>query len=263
MAVSVCSLLAGCGGVFKAEQAAYPAEKFAVRSVTVDGVEHKYRVYVPASVAGEKGLPVVLYLHGAGNRGTDNESQLNGLAERIDANADKIKFIMVIPQLPPDRFWDAEELKMADAALDATVKEHDGDRDRLSVMGFSLGGYGTWMMALTNPGKYAAIVPMGARVMPRDGELSKVSQEVADMARSPDNYKLFAKKIGNTAVWAFHGLDDEVVSDAEANQMQDALRSNGNKKATLTMVLRGGHAPLGFDNAELFDWIIAQRRGVE
>lgn len=252
--------MAGCSIVTTTSQQTFGEEKYLIRSVTVNGKEFRYRVFVPnMDIDGGK-WPVVLYLHGAGNRGTDNNSQLNGLAERIESNVDKIRFIMVVPQLAPDRFWDADELKMADAALDATVKEFNGDKDKLSVMGFSLGGYGTWMMALTNPGKYAAIVPMAARVMPRDGELSKVSNEVAEMAKSPDNYKLFAEKIGNTAVWAFHGLDDEVVDDGEANQMQDALRANGNKKATLTMVLRGGHTPLGFDNPELFDWIEKQTR---
>lgn len=248
--------ISGCGyGGSSVDLKNYPA-----RSVMLDGKEFSYRVYVPKFDDNSAKLPVLLYLHGAGNRGSDNASQLNGLDGYIQANKEKIKFIMVIPQLPEGRFWDAEALQMANAALDETVKEFNADADRISVMGFSLGGHGVWSMAVMYPGKFAALVPMSARVMPTEQEMPKVAKEVAVAANDPNNFNAYAEKVGQTAVWIFHGLDDDIVPDDQANAIQDAMRSGGNKKAEMTSVVRGGHSPLGLEKAELYEWLAQQKR---
>lgn len=251
--------LLGCNGKVEGPD----LDDYPVKSGVIDGKEFFYRVYIPESKDNSEKPPVVLYLHGAGNRGSDNASQLNGLDSYIRQNKALIDFILVIPQLPKDRFWDAEALEMANAAMDATVKEYDADVDRLGVMGFSIGGNGVWSMAVMYPGKFAALVPMAARVIPTNEEMPKVAKDVADIANDPNNFKLYAEKIGQTAVWIFHGSDDEVISDGEAHAIQDAMRTGGNKKANMMTVVRGGHSPLAFNNTDIIDWIMQQRKEVQ
>ena len=254
---SIAGLMLGCGSQ---NETPVVLDNYPVKSGVVNGKEFSYRIYVPGSTDNSEKPQVVLYLHGAGNRGSDNSSHLNGLGGYIQQNKDLIKFIMVMPQLPEGRFWDAEALEMANAALDATVKEYNGDTERLGVMGFSMGGNGVWSMAVMYPGKFAALVPMAARVLPTEEEMPKVAKEVAEAANDPNNFKAYAEKIGQTAVWIFHGSDDEVVSDGDAHAIQDAMRTGGNKKAKMTTVVRGGHVPLAFENKEVFQWILEQKK---
>jgi len=219
----------------------------------------RYRIFLPESrTAGEK-LPVMLYLHGAGNRGDDNESQLNGLADQIAANSKKIKFIVVIPQCPADRFWDKDILERANKALDDTVVEFNGDKDRLYAVGFSLGGYGVWSIAAMFPGKFAALAPMSGRILPRPNEMKAVSPAVAELEKASEPYKAFAERIGSTPTWIFHGGDDRVVPLDNSRQMFAAMQAAGNQSVKYDEVPGIGHEPLAFRTDGFFDWLEIQR----
>ena len=95
-------------------------------------------------------------------------------------------------------------IHVAMAELDQTVKEFNGDESRLYLAGFSLGGYGVWTTAAMYPGKFAAIVPMSGRVLPRPAERKNVDPEILKLADEPDPYAAFANKIGKAPVWIFH-----------------------------------------------------------
>jgi predicted peptidase len=260
ISLTILTVLVGCKSQPPAAQQIYPTDTFISREGKVGDDNFRYRVYLPQNLDKNVKPAMLLYLHGAGNRGDDNESQLNGLADQIDANKDKISFIVVIPQCLPDRFWDEQMLKRANQALDDVKAEFGGDEDRLFVAGFSLGGFGTWSMAAMFPGKFAAIVPMSGRVLPRPNEMKSVSPEIAELAKEPEPYLSFAERVGRVPIWIFHGTADKVVPIDSSRQMIKAILRSGNANVKFSEVEGAGHEPLGFQNPEFFKWLTKQRR---
>lgn len=250
----------GCQRDAPISQQQYSPEEFLAREGTLNGELFKYRIYVPANRRQDEILPVMLYLHGAGNRGDDNESQLNGLAEIIRSNRENFSFIVVIPQCEIDRFWDEKALSNANQALDDSMSELNGDDKQIYLAGFSLGGYGVWSMAAMFPDKFAAVVPMAGRVVPRSSEMKNVSSVVAELSRASDPYEAFAKRLARVPIWIFHGADDRVVPVENSRQMNEALKNVGNTNVRYSEVKDAGHDPLGFQTPELYTWLKEQRR---
>jgi predicted peptidase len=233
---------------------------FPVRTMNEGSRELKFRIYVPKGVEPSHKMAVMLYLHGSDERGNDNESQLSGLAPLIIDNPKYFRFIIVFPQCPAGRFWDKEMIERAMAELDQTVKEFSIAESRLDLAGFSLGGYGVWTAAAMYPGKFAAIVPMSGRVLPRPTERTNVDQEILKLADEPDPFTAFAKKIGNTPVWIFHGAHDPIVPVENSRQMARAFKEVGNNRAKYTEFKNTGHVSLNavFSDQEFFEWLAKQ-----
>jgi poly(3-hydroxybutyrate) depolymerase len=167
---------------------------FLNRSVTVDGEDYRYVVYVPRAYNAAMRWPVILFLHGSGESGTDGLLQTElGLPRAVRRHPERFPAVIVMPQADRGKKWsDAAMEKQALAALDASAKEFHGDPERTYLTGLSLGGYGTWSMAANNPGRFAALVPVcGAIVWPGGG-----SQGLAE-ASSADPYAEAAQKIGS------------------------------------------------------------------
>ena len=225
-----------------------------------------YRVYVPANRDPNKKLPVMLFLHGSGARGDDNIAQVDGFRWGIEPVKDKIDFIVVLPQCRENTFWAAKD--MADyslTALDQTVKEFNGDPQKLYLAGFSLGGYGTWQIGAANPGKFAALVPVAGGVVgerpiePRDRAV--IIPEVGTMLDSPEPYREIAKAIGQTPVWVFHGAKDEAVPVDFARTIVRSLKAAGSMNVKYTEYPDDGHQIFGKAIAEpgLLEWLANQR----
>ena len=236
------------------------------RSISVGGAEYKYRVWLPKKSDPNAKVPVMLFLHGSGFRGDDNIAQVDGFRWAIDPVKGDIDFVAVLPQCRNRTFWSSVEMSnYALAALDAAVNEFNGDPERLYLAGFSLGGYGTWQIAAGHPGKFAALVPIAGGVVgerpidPRDREA--IIPEVGAMLDSPEPYQAFAKAIGQTAVWAFHGDADEAVPVEFARKMVKALADAGNKDVRYTEYAKDGHMIMNKAFAEpgLFKWLADQK----
>ena len=195
---------------------------FLNRHVTVNSVTYKYQVYVPENWNEHTSWPVILFLHGSGERGSEgmDETQI-GLPQAIRLHPDRWPFIVVMPQVPfGHRHWtDADMMQMALAALDQDTKEFHGDRDRTYLTGLSLGGYGVYELARYNPHRFAAIVPVSGGVF-----WSYKPDRWRESAILPGEY---ARAIGRTPIWIFHGADDNVVSAKQAALMYDALKTAG------------------------------------
>jgi predicted peptidase len=138
------------------------ATGFLDRTVVVAGTEYKYQVFVPDNWTKKKKWPVVLFLHGAGERGEDGLIQTEvGIGTAMRRNRSRFPAIVVMPQCRKNVWW--EESTMADltmAALAGAQKEFNGDQTRIYLTGLSMGGYGTWYLAGKYPGKFAAIAPI-------------------------------------------------------------------------------------------------------
>lgn len=239
---------------------------FPSRSVTVNGTEYRYRIYVPQKRDPNAKIPVMLYLHGSGSRGEDNQSQLGGMAPIIGENPELIPFVIVFPQCRAGKFWAGEMNVQAFAALDQTIKEFNGDESRLYLAGFSMGGNGTWQNGLVHPGKFAALVPIAGEVAPRqklsDEVLASLPPRLREATISPDPYKVFAEGIGNTPVWVFHGSEDDAVPVSESRKIVEALRNNGNQNVNYTEFENTGHLIVGkaLSEPKLFEWLAQQKK---
>lgn len=251
-AVLAALLLAGC--------ARHSA--FLERGVGIGGQQYRYRVWLPAHYTKLHHWPVVLYLHGSGERGDDGARPLTtGLPPALERFGERYHCVVVIPQCAFGREWYGEMEQMALAALEQTIVEFHGDRRRVYVTGISMGGTGAWYFG-RHRRRFAAIIPIAGEIVrqPDDPFPTDLPPDVARIAFAADPYATLAAEIGPTAAWAFHGAADDVVPVTESRKMFAALqRAGGN--ARYTEYPGVGHASwdLAYADANLTHWMLAQR----
>lgn len=225
--------------------------EFHARNIEINGNKLSYRVYVPKDRDPSAKLAVMLYLHGSGTRGDDNFAQADAFSQSTSPVKDKIDFIVVLPQCRQDKAWISDEMsKYALSALDESVKEFNGDAERIYLAGFSLGAHGVWKVAGSNPGKFAALMPVAGRVVPYE-----------DTSPGESAYTNVAKTIGSTPVWLFHGAKDDAVPVDFARNIVKALEESGNTNVKYTEYPDEGHLIFSKAFAEpgFLEWLSHQR----
>lgn len=233
---------------------------FLIRSVTLRGTAYPYTVYVPRAFDKSKRWPVILFLHGSGERGADGlKSTQIGVAAAIRANPDRVQAIAVFPQAPADSRWLGDPADAAMAALEESIAEFHGDRSRLYLIGLSMGGYGTWHLALAHPDTFAALVVVCGGLLPH-ATTTAVQQSPLTMG-SGDPYAFTAHALRHLPIRMFHGDADPVIPVTESRQMAEALKSEG-ADATLVEFAGVGHNSWdrAFGDAELWQWLFRQSR---
>ena len=243
-----------------------PLDDYLERSVTINGKTYHYRVLLPRNFDPNKKIPMMLYLHGSGSRGSENREQAWAFDAAIGAAKGRLEFIVVLPQCADGGFWSSGEMSSYSlAALDASVNEFNADPRRVYLAGFSLGGYGVWQIAAAHPGKFAALMPVAGGVVgqhpiePRDRAV--IIPTVGQMLDSPEPYGAVAKAIGQTPVWVFHGAKDDAVPVDFARKIVKALQEGGSKNVKYTEYLDDGHLIFGkaFGEPALLEWLATQR----
>ncbi len=183
----------------------------------------------------ERGWPLMLYLHGAGERGDDLELVKKHGPANVAENQDDFPFILVSPQCPEGRWWGNEILN---ALIDEITGQHAVDTDRIYLTGISMGGFGTWSLAIEHPERFAAIVPICGGGAPY----------VAD-------------RLKHVPVWAFHGARDDVVPPYESQRMVEAVQAaGGNAKLTIYPEATHDAWTETYNNPELYEWLLRHRR---
>ncbi|HEX8326757.1 MAG TPA: YqiA/YcfP family alpha/beta fold hydrolase [Hymenobacter sp.] len=268
--VFVLALLLLLGPLAWAQNApvARPETGFLKRTVTVGARTYAYRVYVPENFKPSKSYPVVLYLHGVGQWGQDNEQQMGGpnLGSVIQLYSMKqpvySQFLAVFPQEPAPEIWFGEGAEQAVKALDQTIAEFKADPARLYVTGLSMGGYGAWYLAAKYPGKFAAVAPAAGGVQVPDWFDKAFPSPMLTAYKSQPLYAYAnaAKALGSTPMWVFHGAKDEVVPVTESRQLVAALQAAGHP-AKYTEYPNEGHfiADKMYTDPAFWDWLLAQR----
>lgn len=253
-------LLAPCALARKTETG------FLDRTVTVSGKSYRYQVFVPVNFQAKKSWPVILFLHGYGERGDSGILQTDvGLGHAIRKYPGNFPFVVVMPQCRADNetTWiDHDMERQALFALEATIKEFHGDRTRVYLTGLSMGGYGTWDMAAKYPQRFAAFVPIcgGIRGPQR---LPQLHSSVVDDPTVSDPYAETAKRIGKTPVWIFHGADDPAVPVEESRKMAAALQAaGGNVKYTEYPGTGHDSWDKAYAEPELMEWLLAQHLAI-
>lgn len=236
-----------------------PTGSFVERDISVAGTIHRYQVFVPASAAGGRRPPVIMFLHGSGERGSDGAKQTTvGIGPYIRAHLADFPAIVVFPQAPDETEW-GDNAGLVFGTLDAATREFHGDADRTYLTGLSMGGYGTWDMALRAPGRFAALVPVcGGLVHPR-----RPSMSVRGLEGASDPYAQVAGKLKGSPIWQFHGAKDDVVSPDYSRQMDAALKTAGASDARLTIFPDANHNswdPAYSQTPDLWTWLFSQTR---
>ncbi len=194
---------------------------FLNRTIAVRGTVRRYVVYLPSTWNKDAKWPILLFLHGSGERGSEglDETQI-GLPAAIRLHPERWPFIVVMPQVPfSHHHWtDPDMMETAMAALRAEGREFHGDPDRTYLTGLSLGGYGVWEIARDNPRVFAAIAPVCGGVF-----WSYQPSRWSEQTTLPEEY---ARALHRVPVWMFHGADDPIVTPRQSALMFDALKAD-------------------------------------
>ncbi|HKI68301.1 MAG TPA: PHB depolymerase family esterase [Verrucomicrobiae bacterium] len=206
----------------------------------------KFLLYLPPNYTAndKKRRPLLLFLHGAGERGNDLTLVAKHGPPKLIAQGLGFPFVVVSPQCPLDQTWEDDPLL---ALLDHIVARYRVDTHRVYLTGLSMGGYGTWSLGVKYPERFAAIAPVCG-----GGDASKVLLVSRKRTRA----------LKSLPVRAFHGAKDDVVPLAESEVMVTALRRLGNRKVNLCVYPKAGHDSYTetYANPKLYQWLLKQRR---
>lgn len=238
-----------------------PKTGFLERSVRIGEVSYAYKVYVPPGFDPSRSWPVILFLHGAGEAGTDGVQQTEvGLGRVLRTNPERFPAVVVFPQAPRGQIWLGDLARVATTALDQTIAEFRGDSDRIYLAGLSLGAYGAWVLAFENPERYAAIVSVAGGIVPPAGRHARVAQLSPTLA-AEDPYAATAARVKNIPAWLFHGADDPTVPVTESRRIVAALKQAGaSPRYTEYEGVPHNSWDRAFAEPELPTWLLAQRR---
>jgi predicted peptidase len=219
------------------------------RTISVGQNSYTYQIYVPAQLRGKQNAPVILFLHGIGQRGDGGFVPMKGAAALLARQyLEQVPAIVLLPQCRRGRYWhDAEMERMVMAELEQTIAEFGSDPKRIYLTGVSMGGFGAWHMAAAYPEKFAAIVSIcGGSPLQRG-----------------DRFTPIARRVGSTPAWVFHGSDDRIVPVSESRQMVEALKSVAGSRVRYSEYKGVGHNVWmnALGERELFSWLFAQRLG--
>lgn len=240
-------------GPWAAAPAQDPAAELEAKEFDGPGGKLLYRLYKPKAASDKNRLPLILFLHGAGERGDDNALQLKHCVKRFLQQQGKYPCFIVAPQCPKNKKWAEVDWgapthqtpeKPSDSyaslipLIDVLLKELPIDDKRLYVTGLSMGGYGTWDLITRLPDKFAAAVPICG-----GGDESKA----ATIAKVPQ--------------WIFHGGADSVVKTQRSRNMVEALKkAGGDPKYTEYPGMGHNCWDRAYGEAELWPWLFAQKR---
>ncbi|NQX71696.1 prolyl oligopeptidase family serine peptidase [Paenibacillus alba] len=181
---------------------------------------------------------LIVFLHGMDMRG-DNVTQLlnYGLLEVANEGNLSLPFVVAVPQCPSESYWNMERDAVT-ALIEELSANHRVDGRRIYLIGYSLGGYGVWDLAIHNPKMFAAIVPLSS-----GGQVSK------------------AEKLKDISIWAFHGAKDDIVPLEQMTDMVSAIEKHqGNVRLTIYPDLGHDIMRETLSNQELYSWLLEQTK---
>ncbi len=198
----------------------------------------KYLLFLPDGYGKKRQRwPLIMFLHGAGERGSDLEKVKKHGPPKIVGNRKDFPFIVVSPQCPTGDWW-TEKVEVLINLLDDIVARYKVDKQRIYLTGLSMGGYGTWSLASIYPERFAAIAPIcggGKRFM--------------------------AMRLKDIPVWVFHGAKDDIVLLEESEEMVDAVRKRGGSaRFTIYPDARHDSWTETYNNQKLYDWFLEHRK---
>lgn len=201
-----------------------------------------YLLHLPAGYGQDSARrwPLILFLHGMGERGDDLELLTVYGIPKIVAQQPDFPFITVSPQCPDGQLWHHQNLLLK-RLLDSLQATYAVDADRVYLTGLSMGGFGTWSLALSYPNEFAAIAPVCGGGFPE-----------------------YVSTIKHVPAWVFHGDEDDVVPLSESQKMVEALRRAGGE-VRFTVYPGVGHDSWTqtYENPALYGWFLENQRSAD
>lgn len=201
-----------------------------------------YLLYLPDGYEeADKDWPMILYLHGAGERGNNiKKIGKHGPMMHIKKEGKQYPFIVVAPQCPKEEWWcDVRLVECLDELLKKITSDYRVDEDRIYLTGVSMGGYGTWNLATEFPHRFAAIAPFCGAGLPNKAR----------------------HRIRHLPVWVFHGDQDKAVPIQLSKDMFDALKPVS-AEINFTVYPGVGHVcwKEAYAGTELYEWFLKHKR---
>lgn len=205
---------------------------------TQNGVTFPYLLSTPDNYDPTvESLPLIVFLHGAGERGTNPEKvKVHGIPKYFDESS-PFRVVTLSPQCAEDRIWNTQAYEVKEL-IDRIVEEYNIDQKAISLTGLSMGGYGTWEMGMSFPGFFAALAPIcGGGTSWRAGLLK------------------------DTPIRTFHGSDDQSVPIAQTLEMYNAVRACGGN-IEITVYSGVGHDSWvnAYEQSDLIEWLAKARK---
>ncbi len=239
----------------------FAAEIESTPETYINGENQKllYRLYSPKNLKENEKVPLIIFLHGSGQRGDDNLKQtthgFNSLAQYSQENNQPC--FIIAPQCPLNMKWvEATEwtknsfktaekpslpIKLTLELIEQKIKDSQIDSNRIYITGLSLGGYGTWDAIARKPELFAAAIPICGG---------------ADLS--------MAKKLAHLPIWAIHGSDDKVISVEQTRAMINALKEAGGKPNYTERAGEGHNVwTVSYNDKKLLDWLFAQKKSAK
>lgn len=202
-------------------------------------IDYPYLLHIPSNIKSksESGWPLLVFLHGSGERGDDYELlKKHGPPMKV-AKGEDMPFVVLTPQCPLNQRWNPYAVN---ALIDHIIENHPIDTSRIYITGLSMGGYGTWDLAIKYPHKFAAIAPI--------------------CGGSDTNAWDAPNTISHLPIWAFHGALDEVVPFDNTVRIIKRLKESGSNPL-LTIYPEAGHDSWTktYNNPKLYEWLLSHR----
>ena len=238
--LSMATALSACRGSSRAHVVVTPGVQTSAAFDVTRPVRSRgqYLITLPADYQprSNKTWPLLVFLHGAGERGTDLKGPAVHGPPRLLREGKSLPFIVVAPQVAG---WEIFSTAWLDALIDEVSATYGVDPDRIYLTGLSMGGYGAWQYAMEYPNKLAALVPVSAGGVPSG-----------------------ACGLTHLPIWAFHGAKDDIVPLDRAKQIVDRITGCKGTKVQLTVYPNAGHDAWTetYANPALYEWLAKQRR---
>lgn len=212
-----------------------------VCSQTKPKADYNYLIYLPKDYSEQaKSYPLVIYLHGGSHKGNDlNKLKEYGLPYLVDQGHD-FDFIIVSPQCPDSKYWSSDN--WFEPLYEKIVAGYRVNIDKVYLTGISMGGYGTFIVAMDHPDKFAAIVPLCGGC--NDSDTTRICN------------------LKNIPIWAFRGTADDMVPISETERIVKALDTD-NGKVKFTKLEGDGHGIQYLYEKyppQIYEWLLEQSR---
>ncbi len=201
-------------------------------------VSLRYLLHLPKGHAESDGWPLVLFLHGSGERGDDvSMVRRHGLPRLLEEGLE-LPAVVVSPQCPADQLW-TPQVPALRALVDKVAAEHRVDRSRVAVTGLSLGGAGAYELVARYPDAFAAVAPICG----------------------PWTWMFVTEASARVPTWVFHGDADRVVHLEHSERLVAAIRERGGEPR-FTVYQGVGHDSWdrAYSDPEVLAWLLEQRR---
>lgn len=200
-----------------------------------------YALYMPEGKPPRGGWPLILFLHGSGERGSDGKKQSTvGIGPAIQEKPDHWPAVVLMPQCPRGQQWAEKPLEQAYELLNLVEQQHKTNPRRVYLTGLSMGGYGSWNLGCLYPKRFAAIAPI---------------------CGAADPFMVW-QRLGKVPIWNFHGTSDEVVPVSFSRALADAVAKSGNPSARFTEYTTEKHKVWNrvYRELEFIHWLFEQRK---